>query len=133
MGVFRVAARMNNFLNAYLPPTERGEEVQCELTVDSGAAELALPAELVEKLRLKPLDSVWAVRPMAVGTSIASAASSNWKFRAEVPRAGHRVAPRRRTASRGRALGGDGLAYLPAGEAAAAQSESPDKPLLPLY
>ena len=28
------------------------------MTVDTGAAELALPAELVEKLRLKPLDSV---------------------------------------------------------------------------
>ena len=60
MGVFRVAARMNNFLNAYLPPTERGEEVECELTVDSGAAELALPAELVQKLRLKPLNSIRA-------------------------------------------------------------------------
>ena len=34
MGVFRVAARMSNLFNPYLPPTERGEEVQCELTVD---------------------------------------------------------------------------------------------------
>lgn len=60
MGVFSVPARMTNFLNPYLPPAERGEDVECELTVDSGAAELALPAELVEKLRLKPLDTVWA-------------------------------------------------------------------------
>ena len=35
---------------AYLSPTERGEEAQRELTVDSGAAD-AIPAELVEKLR----------------------------------------------------------------------------------
>ena len=58
MGVFRVPARMSNLFNPYLPEAERGEDVQCEMTVDTGAVELALPAELVEKLRLKPLDTV---------------------------------------------------------------------------
>lgn len=58
MGVFNVAVRMRNLLNQYLPQAERGEDVECEMMVDSGAAELALPAEIVEKLRLKPLDSV---------------------------------------------------------------------------
>ncbi len=58
MGVFSVPAKMTNFLNEYLPAAERGEEVECQITVDSGAAELALPAEVVEKLRLRPLDTV---------------------------------------------------------------------------
>jgi len=58
MGTFNVTAKMRNLLNQYLPPADRGEEVQCEVMVDSGAAELALPAEIVEKLKLKPLDTV---------------------------------------------------------------------------
>jgi clan AA aspartic protease len=58
MGVFRVVARMRNLLNEYLPAPDRGEEVECEAMVDTGAAELALPAEIVEKLALKPLDTV---------------------------------------------------------------------------
>ncbi|MEN6448885.1 MAG: retroviral-like aspartic protease family protein [Thermoguttaceae bacterium] len=57
MGVFRVPVRMSNMLNPYLPEAERGEDVECEMTVDTGAANLAIPAELVEKLRLKPLDT----------------------------------------------------------------------------
>lgn len=60
MGVFNVTARMKNLFNEYLPQTERGEDVECEVMMDSGAAELALPAELVERLRLKPLDTVRA-------------------------------------------------------------------------
>jgi len=60
MGVFNVTVRMRNFLNEYLPEADRGEEVECELTVDTVAAELALPAEIVEKLALKPLDKVRA-------------------------------------------------------------------------
>jgi clan AA aspartic protease len=60
MGVFTVKVRMRNLLNQYLPQGERGEEVECETLVDSGAAELALPADIVEKLRLKPLDSIRA-------------------------------------------------------------------------
>ena len=58
MGVFNVKARMRNFLNEYLPEAERGEEVECEMTVDTGAVELALPAEIVQKLALKPIDTI---------------------------------------------------------------------------
>jgi clan AA aspartic protease len=47
---------MRNLLNDYLPEQERGQEVECDLTVDTGAAELALPADIVERLRLKPFD-----------------------------------------------------------------------------
>ena len=58
MGVFDVKVKMRNFLNEYLPESERGEEVECAVTVDTGGAELALPAEIVEKLALKPIDTV---------------------------------------------------------------------------
>lgn len=58
MGVFNVRVRMRNLLNRYRPEADRGEDVECEVTVDSGAAELALPAEIVERLKLEPLDTV---------------------------------------------------------------------------
>lgn len=56
MGAFMVAIKLRNLLNDYLPESERGEDVECEAMVDTGAAELALPADLVEKLALKPFD-----------------------------------------------------------------------------
>ena len=46
MVVFRVPVKVGNWQNRYLPAERRGEEVQCEELVDSGAAELALPIEL---------------------------------------------------------------------------------------
>jgi len=58
MGVFRVTAKLRNLLNRYLPQDRWGEDVECHALVDTGAAELALPAEIVERLRLEPLDSV---------------------------------------------------------------------------
>ena len=58
MGTFRVNMRLRNLLNRYLPQERRGETVECEALVDTGAAELALPAEIVEKLRLEPLDTI---------------------------------------------------------------------------
>lgn len=58
MGVFRVRAHMSNLLDRYRPEQERGDTVECEVMVDCGAAELALPAELVEKLKLEPLDTI---------------------------------------------------------------------------
>lgn len=58
MGVFNVKVRMKNLLNEYLPEGDRGEEVECEMMVDTGAVELALPANIVERLRLKPLGVV---------------------------------------------------------------------------
>jgi clan AA aspartic protease len=60
MGVFAVAVRMKNLLNDYLPEAERGEELECEAMVDTGAVELALPADIVERLALKPLGTVRA-------------------------------------------------------------------------
>ena len=58
MGVFKVRASMSNLLDRYRPEQERGEPVECEVMVDCGAAELALPAELVERLKLEPLDTI---------------------------------------------------------------------------
>ena len=58
MGVFRVRVKVRNWQNRYLAAERRGEEVQCEAMVDSGAAELALPVELLERLRLEHLGNV---------------------------------------------------------------------------
>ena len=58
MGVCRVTVKVRNWQNRYLPAEGRGEEIQCEALADSGAAELALPAELIERLRLEPLGGV---------------------------------------------------------------------------
>ena len=58
MVVFRVPVKVRNWQNRYLPAERRGEEVQCEALVDSGAAELALPIELIERLRLEHLGDV---------------------------------------------------------------------------
>ena len=58
MGVFSVPVRVRNWQNRFLPPTRRGEEVTCNALVDTGALELALPAELIECLKLELIDSV---------------------------------------------------------------------------
>lgn len=58
MGVLRVRVKVRNWQNRYLPAERRGEEVQCEALVDSGAAEFALPVELIERLRLEHLGEV---------------------------------------------------------------------------
>jgi clan AA aspartic protease len=58
MGVFTVRVKLSNWQNRFLPPDLRGEDVECDALVDSGAAELALPAEIIETLRLEPIDAV---------------------------------------------------------------------------
>ena len=58
MGVFEVEVKVRNWLNRFLGPEERGEEVVCHALVDSGAVELALPAELVERLKLVEMDQI---------------------------------------------------------------------------
>lgn len=58
MGGFTVGVKLRNWQNRYLPEEKRGEEVQCEALVDSGAVELALPAEMIQRLRLEQLGSV---------------------------------------------------------------------------
>ncbi len=55
MGVFTVKIKVRNWQNRFLPPDKVGREVECEAIVDSGAIELALPAEHIEELRLEPL------------------------------------------------------------------------------
>ncbi|HIJ65324.1 MAG TPA: hypothetical protein HPP77_05165 [Candidatus Hydrogenedentes bacterium] len=52
MGVFTVPVKLSNWQNQFLPPDKRGEDVECDALVDCGAAELALPADLIERLRL---------------------------------------------------------------------------------
>jgi hypothetical protein len=52
VGVFQVPIILRNWQNRFLPEAKRGEELRCMATVDSGAAELALPADMIERLKL---------------------------------------------------------------------------------
>ncbi len=52
MGVFTVPITIRNWQNRFFPQDQQVEDVRCDALVDSGAVELCLPAELVEKLRL---------------------------------------------------------------------------------
>lgn len=58
MGVFIVNLKLRNWQNRFLPEEKRGEQVQCEALVDSGAMELALPTDLIERLKLEQLGTV---------------------------------------------------------------------------
>ena len=58
MGVFRVPLKLRNWQNRFLPHDKRGEDIECEALVDSGAVELALPADLIERLRLEETGEV---------------------------------------------------------------------------
>lgn len=58
MGIFYVPAKVRNWQNQFLPPERQGREVSCEMLVDSGAAELALPAEVIDALKLQELGDV---------------------------------------------------------------------------
>lgn len=58
MGVFRVPIKIRNWQNRYLPSEKQGKEVACDALVDTGAAELALPSDLIEKLKLEPVGEV---------------------------------------------------------------------------
>jgi predicted aspartyl protease len=58
VGVFEVPVVVRNWLNPYLPEGERGEEVACDALVDSGAVQFALPAELIERLKVIPVDII---------------------------------------------------------------------------
>lgn len=53
MGTFSVKVRLRNWQNRFLPEEERGEDVVCDAIVDSGAVQLALPVEIVERLKLE--------------------------------------------------------------------------------
>ncbi len=58
MGIFTVKLKVSNWQNRFLPSDQRGQDVECDAIVDSGAAELALPIEMIETLRLEPLDTI---------------------------------------------------------------------------
>lgn len=58
MGVFTVETKITNWQNRFLPEAEHGAEVLCQALVDTGAVELALPAELIERLRLLELGTM---------------------------------------------------------------------------
>jgi clan AA aspartic protease len=58
VGVFSVPITAKNWQNQFLPEHRRGEDVQCDALVDTGAAELALPAELIERLKLQHVGEV---------------------------------------------------------------------------
>ena len=58
MGVFAVPIKVRNWQNRYLPADKQGEEVECMALVDSGAAELSLPTEMIDQLKLEELGTV---------------------------------------------------------------------------
>ena len=58
MGVFKVQITLKNWQNRFLPEDKRGEDIECEALVDSGAVELSLPAELIERLKLEKVGEV---------------------------------------------------------------------------
>ncbi len=61
LGIFRVPAKMRNWQNRFLPLEKQGREVSCDMLVDSGAAELALPAEIMDSLKLEDLGAMRVV------------------------------------------------------------------------
>jgi len=58
MGVFSVPIEARNWQNQFLPEHRRGEDIRCDALVDTGAAELALPTDLIERLKLQPTGEV---------------------------------------------------------------------------
>lgn len=58
MGVFSVCIKLRNWQNRFLPKDKQGEDLECKALVDSGAAELALPAEIIERLKLEEVGEV---------------------------------------------------------------------------
>jgi clan AA aspartic protease len=58
MGVFHVPVKLRNWQNRFLPKGKRGQDVECDVLVGSGAAELALPADVIAKLKLEETGAV---------------------------------------------------------------------------
>ena len=58
MGVFTVETKVTNWQNRFLPEAEHGTEVVSQALVGTGAVELALPAELIERLRLAEVGTI---------------------------------------------------------------------------
>ena len=133
MGTFSVEIRLNNWQNRFLPEDKRGEEVVCDAIVDSGASELAIPAEIVERLRLAPISTTavfmadGATRTYrVVGIAEVEVQGRDCQVRAiELPRGAQPL------------LGAVPLEEMdwhidPVEQKLVGRPESPDKPLLPL-
>lgn len=58
MGVFHIPVKLRNWQNRFLAKNQRGEDIECDALVDSGAAELALPSGLIERLKLEKTGEV---------------------------------------------------------------------------
>ena len=58
MGTFRVPIRLRKWQDIFLPEPDRGADVLCDAYVDSGAAHLSLPTEIVERLELLEMGRV---------------------------------------------------------------------------
>lgn len=133
MGVFAVQTRLKNWQNRFLPEGQRGEEIECAALVDTKAAELALPAEIVEQLKLEELDSV----------KVYTADGGEHQYRVfgivEVEVQGRRCQVRAIELPRGAAplLGAVPLEEMdwhvsPQGKGLVPNPRSPERPLLPL-
>ena len=58
MGVFSVPIELKNWQNQFLPKSQQGEDLRCNALVDTGAAEFAIPTDLIERLKLKETGEV---------------------------------------------------------------------------
>jgi predicted aspartyl protease len=58
MGVVPGPIQVRNWQNRFLPAERQGEDVSCDALVDSGAVDLALPIDLLERLKLEGLGTV---------------------------------------------------------------------------
>jgi len=58
MGVFEVEIKVRNWQNRFLPEEDRGEDITCRALVDSGAVQLSLPVERIERLKLMELGQI---------------------------------------------------------------------------
>lgn len=133
MGTFSVKVTLRNWQNRFLPEDKQGEEVVCNAIVDSGAVQLALPVEIVERLRLLPMDKI----------SVFTADGGSHEYRVvgivEVEVQGRKCAVQAIEIPRGTRplLGAVPLEQMdwhidPVNQKLVGRPESPDKPLLPL-
>lgn len=58
MGTFRVKIKLKNWQSEFLSEKLNNDTLETDALVDTGAVELALPTELIEKLQLKELGKI---------------------------------------------------------------------------
>src|SRR3989304_6685262 len=79
MGVFSVPIKIRNWQNRFFPKDRQGEEIICEAFVDTGAAELALPVDLLGRLKLEELVTFVSIQQMVDNMTIEYLASQKSK------------------------------------------------------